>query len=97
MFHLRVQKVEHTCLFELSWGQGQRLSKTLPFPELLTALYQQWQHAYINFYQTVNIPLNSELETKHTLRGKAVANGSISRSSNRLAKQISRSRNPLIV
>lgn len=77
MFHLRVQKVEHTCLFELSWGQGQRLSKILPFPDLLTALYQQWQYAYINFYQTVNIPLNSELKTKETLRGKAVANGSI--------------------
>ena len=77
MFHLRVQKIEHTCLFELSWGQGKRLSKTLKFPELLTTLYQQWQHAYINFYQTVNIPLNSEPETQDTLRGKAVASGSI--------------------
>jgi CHASE2 domain-containing sensor protein len=77
MFHLRVQKVEHTCLFELSWGQGQRLSKILKFPDLLTTLYQQWQHAYINFYQTVNIPLNLEPETKDTLRGKAVASGSI--------------------
>lgn len=77
MFYLRVQRIEHSCLFELSWGQGQRLSKTLPFPDLLTTLYQQWEQAYINFYKTINIPLNSEPETKDIWRGKAVASGSI--------------------
>jgi len=80
MFHLRVQKVEHSCLFELSWGQGQRLSKTLKFPELLTILYQEWQQAYINFYQTANIPLKSASETEDTLRGKVAASGTISSS-----------------
>jgi CHASE2 domain-containing sensor protein len=77
MLELRVQKVEQTCLFELFWGQGQRLSKTLLFPDVLTTLYQQWQHAYLSFYNTLDIPLNPEPETQETLRGKAVASGSI--------------------
>jgi CHASE2 domain-containing sensor protein len=77
MFHLRVQKVEHTCLFELSWGQGLRLSKTLRFPDFLTTLYQEWQHAYVNFYDTLDISVNSIPETKDSLRGKAAGSGSI--------------------
>jgi CHASE2 domain-containing sensor protein len=77
MFHLRVQKIEQTCLFELSWGQGQRLSKTLRFPDLLTTLYEEWQHAYLSFYNTLDIPLNSIPETKDSLRGKAAGSGSI--------------------
>lgn len=77
MFHLRVQKIEQTCLFELSWGQGQRLSKTLRFPDLLTSLYEEWQHAYLSFYNTLDNSLNSIPETKDSLRGKAAGSGSI--------------------
>jgi CHASE2 domain-containing sensor protein len=77
MFHLRVQKVEHTCLFELSWGQGKRLSKTLRFPDWLTTLYQEWQHAYLSCYNTLDIPHNCTPQTKDSLRGKATGSGTI--------------------
>jgi hypothetical protein len=77
MFHLRVQKIEQTCLFELSWGQGQRLSKTLRFPDLLITLYEEWQHAYLSFYNTLDNSLNSIPETKDSLRGKAAGSGTI--------------------
>jgi CHASE2 domain-containing sensor protein len=78
MFHLHVQKVDRICLFELSWGQGQRLSKTLEFPDSLMRLYQEWQHAYLSFYQTINIPLDPPPETD--MRGRAAGSGSIASS-----------------
>lgn len=49
-FYLKVQRVEQVCLFELSWGTGQLLSVTLPYPETLTQLYQEWQQIYLSFY-----------------------------------------------
>jgi hypothetical protein len=62
-FHLKVQKVEQICLFELSWGQGQNLTVQVNYPTLLTQLYQDWQQAYLNFYQS------------DQLRGRAVGGG----------------------
>lgn len=50
-FHLKIQQVEHVCLFELSWGKGQHLGVTIPYPETLTRLYQDWQQIYLNFYK----------------------------------------------
>lgn len=52
MFNLTVQQVEQVCLFELSWGRGQKLGVTLPYPEDLSALYQKWQAVYLSFYRT---------------------------------------------
>jgi CHASE2 domain/CHAT domain len=52
MFRLKIQRIERTCLFELSWGSGQQLNAQLPFPDRLTTLYQTWQTAYLNFYKT---------------------------------------------
>ena len=52
VFRLKVQQVHQTCLFELSWGRGKQISTTLPYPELLFKLYQEWQKAYLNFYKT---------------------------------------------
>jgi CHASE2 domain/CHAT domain len=52
MFRLKIQRIERTCLFELSWGGGQQLNAQLPFPDRLTNLYQTWQTAYLNFYKT---------------------------------------------
>ena len=49
---LKVQCIEKTCLFELTWGQGQHLSCTLTYPPSLTELYQDWRRTYISFYQT---------------------------------------------
>ncbi|MDY7023974.1 MAG: CHASE2 domain-containing protein, partial [Cyanobacteriota bacterium] len=50
-FNLKVQQVEQLCLFELSWGQGQHLEVQIPYPSLLTRLYQDWQCSYLNFYE----------------------------------------------
>ncbi len=49
-FYLKVQRIEQVCLFELCWGTGQQLSVTLPYPETLTQLYQEWQQIYLCFY-----------------------------------------------
>ncbi len=50
-FHLKIQKVEQVCLFDLSWGQGQHLGVTIPYSDALTRFYQDWQKIYLNFYK----------------------------------------------
>ncbi len=52
LFHLKVQKIEQICLFELSWGQGQNLTVQVNYPAALTQLYEEWQRAYLSFYQS---------------------------------------------
>lgn len=64
VFYLKVQRIEQFCLFELSWGQGQQLNVTLPYPETLSTLYEEWRTDYLNFYQT-------------SLRGRVAENGTI--------------------
>lgn len=61
-FLLNIQQVDQTCLFELSWGQGQSLRTQLDYPASLTQAHHQWQQAYLSFY-------------KKALRGKAVGSG----------------------
>jgi len=51
VFYLKVQRVEQACLFELSWGRGQQIGVTIPYPETLTTLYQEWSSVYLSFYQ----------------------------------------------
>ena len=55
VFHLKVLHVEQLCLFELSWGKGQRLTAQLNFPASLGKSYQNWRHAYVNFYQSAQM------------------------------------------
>ncbi|MBD1858023.1 MULTISPECIES: CHASE2 domain-containing protein [Leptolyngbya] len=62
-FHLKVQKVEQICLFELSWGHGQSLTVQVSYPQALTQLYQDWRQTYLNFYQS------------DQLRGRTVGGG----------------------
>jgi len=64
VFHLKVQRIEQVCLFELSWGRGQQLGVTLPYPEVLNTLYKEWSSVYLSFYKTA-------------LRGRVAAKGSI--------------------
>ena len=64
VFQLKVQRVEQVCLFELSWGRGQQLTVTLPYPETLSILYQEWSANYLSFYKTA-------------LRGRVAATGKI--------------------
>ena len=64
VFYLKVQRVEQFCLFELSWGRGQQFSVTVPYPETLSTLYQEWSSVYLTFYKTA-------------LRGRIAQNGTI--------------------
>lgn len=48
---LSIQKIQDVCLFELTWGRGQRLRAQVPYPPQLESRYQQWQRAYLRFYK----------------------------------------------
>ncbi len=79
VFRLDVQKVEQVCLFELSWGEGQRIRSQLHYPPHLTTLYQEWQRAYLSFYKTsdaltVETPID---EVGSSLRGWSIASGNV--------------------
>ena len=50
-FKLEVQQIDRACLFKLVWDKGQQLSATLPYPDFLLELYQDWRKAYLNFYK----------------------------------------------
>ena len=50
-YQLSIQKIQDVCLFELTWGRGQRLRVQVPYPAILDTCYRQWQRAYVNFYQ----------------------------------------------
>ena len=52
IFNLKVQQIENRCFFELSWGKGQRLTAQINYPQSLNKHYQNWQTAYLNFYQS---------------------------------------------
>ena len=75
IFRLKIQQIENSCLFELSWGKGQQLTATLPYPVNLEPFYQQWQKAYLNFYRTA-------------LRGRVVATGKITSSPEEWRRQL---------
>lgn len=74
---LRVQKIEQSCLFECTWGNGQRVSAILPFPADLDRLFQTWQHCYLSFYQTAQLPLAPPPPGDKPLRGRTIATGNL--------------------
>lgn len=51
-FYLKIQKVDKTCLFELSWGKGQQITAEIPYPENIILSHEQWQRIYTNFYSS---------------------------------------------
>jgi hypothetical protein len=51
-YRLTVYRVETICWFDLTWGQGQRLTARLPYPPQLTSGYEKWQRAYLGYYKT---------------------------------------------
>lgn len=61
---LTVRQVEQVCLFDLTWGQGQRLTATLPYPREILQRYGDWQRAYLGYYD-------------HQLRGRAAVGGTL--------------------
>jgi hypothetical protein len=79
-FRLKVQQVEQVCLFELTWGHGQQLSATVPYPANLTSLFQDWQRVYLQFYKTVSLTIAPppKPDIHPPLRGRAAESGGIS-------------------
>ncbi|MEA5497569.1 CHASE2 domain-containing protein [Limnoraphis robusta Tam1] len=75
MLQLSVQHIEQSCLFELTWEQGKRLSSQVTFPQTLMVFYQDWRQAYINYYQTQ--PSFNPDVTDSNLRGKSAGSGTI--------------------
>jgi hypothetical protein len=74
-YRLKVQQIEQTCLFELSWGMGQHLFASLPFPPDLPVAYQQWQRAYLNFYTSLPRLPQASLPADSQLRGRLEGSG----------------------
>lgn len=76
---LEVWQLDQRCVFKLSWGQEQRLSATLPYPESLTTLYQEWQRNYFNFYRRLPLDEQAGAPTAESeLRGRVEESGSLS-------------------
>ncbi|AFY57568.1 CHASE2 domain protein [Rivularia sp. PCC 7116] len=63
IFNLKIHKFKQVCLFELCWGKGQRLTAEINYPNNLNQLHQQWQQAYLSFYQS------------DAMRGRAINGG----------------------
>ncbi|MBD2259320.1 CHASE2 domain-containing protein [Pseudanabaena sp. FACHB-2040] len=63
-YRLNVHKIDQSCLFELAWGKGQRLTASLAFPAQLMGLYDTWRRAYLGYY-------------KQALRGRVGAIGQV--------------------
>jgi hypothetical protein len=79
VFRLKIQQIEHICVFELTSGRGQQLMTTLPYPDSLTGLYQDWRRIYLSFYKTVQMPLAPiPLSNNNSdLRGRVVNTGTV--------------------
>jgi CHASE2 domain-containing sensor protein len=63
-YRLTIHKIDQTCLFDLTWGQGQRLPVSVPFPPALLGLYEAWRRTYLGYY-------------KHGMRGRVGATGQV--------------------
>jgi CHASE2 domain/CHAT domain len=51
ILQLTVSRIDQTCLFELAWGQAQRLKAQIDYPNALSLAYREWQRIYLSFYQ----------------------------------------------
>jgi CHASE2 domain-containing sensor protein len=63
-YRLTIRKIDQSCLFDLTWGQGQQLSTRLAFPPALLGLYDAWRRAYLGYY-------------KQGMRGRVGATGQV--------------------
>jgi hypothetical protein len=83
IFYLKVKRVENSCLFELSWGKRgeQQLEETVPYPETLDRLYQEWRTSYLHFYGTQlrgkSATATAIAPDSTELRGRVAASGNI--------------------
>ena len=51
VFELKVTKIESTCIFELNWEAGKKITVNLQYPSLLNNYYEQWRKAYLDYYR----------------------------------------------
>ncbi|MBE9140200.1 CHASE2 domain-containing protein [Nodosilinea sp. LEGE 07088] len=51
IYRLSIHKIDQSCLFDLTWGKGQRLTASLAFPAALLVLYDAWRRAYLGYYK----------------------------------------------
>ncbi|TVR06431.1 MAG: CHASE2 domain-containing protein [Phormidium sp. GEM2.Bin31] len=75
-YRLSIHQIEQSCLFDLMWGQGQRLTATIAFPQVLLTLYQAWRRAYLGYYKHVGAkdfsPLRGRVGAMGQLAGPPV-------------------------
>ena len=50
VFELKVTKIESTCIFELNWETGKKITVSLQYSSLLDNYYQQLIKAYLDFF-----------------------------------------------
>lgn len=74
VYQLTVQKIEQTCVFNLTWGNHQRLYAEMRFPPAILQFYKAWQAAYLGYYQAelrgVNWQRPAQIETDGTITGR---------------------------
>ncbi|ASC73450.1 hypothetical protein XM38_044170 [Halomicronema hongdechloris C2206] len=75
--HLKVHRVEQTCLFDLTWGQGQHLAAALPWRSELLQHYQHWQQAYLQVYRHLEDPAPAPPVSPTSLRGRVQSSGGL--------------------
>lgn len=79
-FNLEVSRFGAICQFKLTWGQQQSLTARIDYPPGLDTLYQDWQQAYLNHYQSkqqLADPTASESAEPSPLRARAVSSGGV--------------------
>ena len=53
VFELKVTRIESTCIFELNWEAGKKITVSLQFSSSLDDYYQQWRKAYLDYYRNL--------------------------------------------
>lgn len=75
IYRLAITRVNQTCLFDLTWGDGMQHPAQVPYPDDLMGLYDRWQRAYYNFYRSLY--KTDEPEAESALRGRIGAVGQV--------------------
>lgn len=75
-FHLTIQQVEQTCLFTLTWGDGQRLTRRIQRSPTLHQSWHHWHQTYLQFYRQSNFTRVDPQSPEDDMRGKVVFSGS---------------------
>jgi len=85
-FRLKIHQQQQSCEFELSGGNGQQILSCLPTAAPVIQRYQEWQRAYLGFYQAMSLtdlPITPDFfpSADPSLRGRTGSSGRITPSS----------------